>query len=258
MDGAHVTDTHVTDTDSGEAPPLARSHACVAPIYDRARVEHSRAALELVIRETGLASTATVVDLAAGTGKLTTLLAERFGDVIAIEPEEAMRAYIDGDARPGTAEAIPLPDESADAVFVADAFHWFDAPRALDELARVLRSAGWLVLVWNQWWATDPPLPAAAIALLDKPFQRRLRERAAGVDWRDAFPHAAFEPMHDAEVEDETVLSADALVDLLQTTSSIAALPGDQRDALAAELRALLQGEYRLPMRHTPYWMRRR
>lgn len=245
---------------SSDSSGLARSHARVAAVYERARVEHSCAALDLVIRETQLGNAAAVVDLAAGTGKLTRLLAKRFPNVVAIEPEDAMRAYIMGDARAGSAEAMPLGDASVDAVFVADAFHWFDAPAALAEIARVLRPGGWLVLVWNRWWQTDPPLPADAVALLDAPFRRfgRARDRAAGPDWRDAFPHAAFEPRHEATVEEETSLAVDALVDLFLTTSSLAALPNAERAELAAVLRRLPHGEYRLPMRHELYWMRRR
>lgn len=245
---------------SAELHQLARSHARVAAVYDRARVEHSRAALDLVICATQLGSGGTVVDLGAGTGNLTRLLAERFPSVIAIEPEAAMRAYIAGDARAGTAEKMPLDDSSIDAVFVADAFHWFDAPRALAEIARVLRSGGWLVLVWNQWWRTEPPLPAEAVALLDEPFTRyaRARQLSAGADWRSVFPHPSFEALDESAVEEDTMLAVDALVDLFLTTSSLAALSDADRAELAAKLRGLLRGEYRLPMRHELYWMRRR
>src|SRR5204863_4220876 len=92
--------------------------------------------------------------LAAGTGKLTGELATRFARVIAIEPLEEMRAELsrslpDVETLPGSAEDIPLPDASADAVLVAQAFHWFDGPRALSEIARVLRPGGVLALVFN-------------------------------------------------------------------------------------------------------------
>ena len=84
-----------------------------------------------------------MLDLGAGTGRLTRELARRFASVVAVEPDEEMRALIDvGTVVAGSAEAIPLEDGSVDCVFVGEAFHWFDAPRAIPELARVLVPRG--------------------------------------------------------------------------------------------------------------------
>ena len=93
----------------------------------------------------------TVLDLGAGTGKLTERLLELDLDVVAVEPLDAMRALIPPGARalPGTAESIPLPDASVDAVVVGQAFHWFDPSRALPEIARVLRPGGTVGMLWN-------------------------------------------------------------------------------------------------------------
>ena len=122
-----------------------------------------------------------MVDLAAGSGKLTRPLAALGCEVIAIEPVAEMRAAIGPTARAldGTAEAMPLPDDSADVVTVGQAFHWFDGPVALAEIERVLRPGGALALVWNRRpssrrpctprsarssipiAATRPPTPAA-------------------------------------------------------------------------------------------------
>jgi ubiquinone/menaquinone biosynthesis C-methylase UbiE len=95
-----------------------------------------------------------VVDLAAGTGKLTADLTRRFDPVIAIEPLAEMREHLArtaeaAEALDGTAVCMPVPDASADGVFVAQAFHWFNGLRALDEITRVLRSGGGLGLLWN-------------------------------------------------------------------------------------------------------------
>src|SRR3954469_25352344 len=93
----------------------------------------------------------TVLDLGAGTGKLTQRLLELGLDVFAVEPLDEMRALIPPPARslPGTAEDIPLPDASVDAIVVGQAFHWFDRERALPEMARVLRPGGTVGLLWN-------------------------------------------------------------------------------------------------------------
>lgn len=82
--------------------------------------------------------------------------------MVAIEPDDEMRALISGaDARAGTAEDIPLPDDSVDAVFCGEAFHWFDATVALEEIARVLKPRGGLALMWNHGWGFEPELPEA-------------------------------------------------------------------------------------------------
>lgn len=95
-----------------------------------------------------------VLDLGAGTGKLTTRLVERGLDVIAVDPIPEMLELLsnslpDTPALLGTAEEIPLADNSVDAVLVAQAWHWFDPERAVKEVSRVLRPGGRLGLVWN-------------------------------------------------------------------------------------------------------------
>ncbi len=101
-----------------------------------------------------MANDAAVLDLGAGTGKLTRVLARRYARVIAVEPLDGMRGILervvpDVEALAGSAEQIPLGDASVDAVFAAQAFHWFDHERAMPEIARVLRPGGVLALVWN-------------------------------------------------------------------------------------------------------------
>lgn len=95
-----------------------------------------------------------VLDLAAGTGKLTAGLLGLDLEVTAVEPDDAMRAVLAQQfphvsALPGTAERIPLPDASVDAVLVGQAFHWFDPVPALTEIARVLSPGGALAVLWN-------------------------------------------------------------------------------------------------------------
>ena len=117
-------------------PELAQSFGNVAELYDRVRPAYSQALLDRAQEVLELDPGARVLDLAAGTGRLTRELARRFGEVVAVEPDERMRA-VHGGALAGSAEAIPLGDGSVDAAFVGEAFHWFDPAAAIPELVRV-------------------------------------------------------------------------------------------------------------------------
>ena len=179
-----------------------------------------------------------MVDLAAGSGKLTRPLAALGCEVIAIEPVAEMRAAIGPTARAldGTAEAMPLPDDSADAVTVGQAFHWFDGPKALAEIERVLRPGGALALVWNRRPSESSALHAAISALIapyrgDAPAarQRRLarRLRRARADRAPSFDFTQR-------------LDADGLADRVGSTSFVAALDEASRAPLLARVRALV------------------
>ena len=236
---------------------LARSFGAAAAEYERVRPEWPPAAVERAAALLGLSRDAEVVDLAAGTGKLTRLLAARFERVVAVEPDERMRGLLEVESLAGTAERIPLPDASADAVFVGDAFHWFDARVALAEMARVLRPRGGLALLWNDWWETDPPIPAAASELLREPFERSGRSFQADVQaWRGAFDGSPFEPPREERLRGETTRSAEELATLFCSTSSIASLDPAERESLRGRLIDLLSGEYRLPVEVELVWTR--
>ena len=155
--------------------------------YERGRPDYPPEALAHLQRELDLRGGRTVVDLAAGSGKLTRQLASLECEVIAVEPVDEMRAAIGEGIRAldGTAEVIPLPDASADAVTVAQAFHWFDGPRALAEIARVLRPGGALALVWNRRPVESSPLHAA-ISDIIAPYRGDAPAHASG-EWREAF-----------------------------------------------------------------------
>jgi SAM-dependent methyltransferase len=135
-------------------PVRARSFGAVAAAYAEHRPGYPRAAVEWALQPVlGAPEPPRIVDLGAGTGKLTAALLE-FGPVTAVEPDEAMLGELRARfpaarARPGSAEAVPVDDSSADAVLVGQAWHWFDHDRALAEAARVLRPGGVLAVLWN-------------------------------------------------------------------------------------------------------------
>ncbi|MGH9112083.1 MAG: class I SAM-dependent methyltransferase [Acidimicrobiales bacterium] len=125
-----------------------------AEAYEAARPSYPAEAVAHIVGHGQIGPGRRVLDLAAGTGKLTRLLVPTGAEVEAVEPVAAMRGRLrallpDVEVHDGTAEAVPLGDQSIDAVTVAQAFHWFDALAALGELRRVLRPGGHLFLVWN-------------------------------------------------------------------------------------------------------------
>jgi SAM-dependent methyltransferase len=252
---------------------LAFSFGRIAVEYDDVRPEYAPEALARAEEVLGLSGGSTVIDLAAGSGKLTRALARRFDAVVAVEPNDEMRGVLaqrSADIRvlAGTAERMPLPDASADAVFVGDAFHWFDGPAAVDELARVLRPGGGVALLWNHWWSDgddrtsnslDPPLPAAAQELFDDVYVRsgRAAARAAMADPLLAFADERFEPLVDESFTRSEQLSRREVVDLFATVSSIASRPAPEREELKRTLLQLLEPSYRLRIITSLHWTRR-
>jgi len=140
---------------------LARSFDEAADVYARARPEYPAQALDWLLP----AGARRVLDLGAGTGKLTGLLVERGLEVTAVEPSDRMRAELQRvlgervQALPGRAEQIPLADGAVDVVLVAQAWHWVTPALAVPEVARVLAPGGRLGLVWNR---RDERVPWAA------------------------------------------------------------------------------------------------
>jgi len=227
----------------------ARGFSRSADAYDRARPDYPPAAVAWLAERLGLGPGRTVVDLAAGTGKLTRPLSATGAEVVAIEPVAEMRARI-GDAAArsldGTAEAIPLPDASADAVTVAQAFHWFDGPAALAEIHRVLRPDGALALVWNRRPLEDPV--HAAIERIIAPYRGDAPAHRSGA-WRAAFDATTlFGPLEERTFAHSRPHDADALADRVGSTSFVAALDdGPQADVITAVRALAAEGPVDMP-----------
>jgi SAM-dependent methyltransferase len=217
----------------------ATGFARAAGAYDRGRPEYPREAIEWLAHELDLRAGRVVVDLAAGTGKLTRPLAQLGCEVIAIEPVAEMRSAIPASIRAleGTAEAMPLPDDSADAVTVGQAFHWFDGQPALAEIERVLRPGGALALVWNRRPVERSALHAA-ISEIIAPYRDDAPAHASGA-WREAF---AGRELVEREFAFSQRLDADGLADRVGSTSFVAALEEGPRAEVLARVRALAAG----------------
>jgi len=213
--------------------------------YERARPGYPDAAVDWMVDRLHPGS-GLVVDLAAGTGKMTRALVSRGLNIVAVEPVEGMRAQL-GEALPGvrpldgTAEHIPLEDGSAAAVVVAQAFHWFRHDEALREIHRVLRAHGRLAIVWNvRDERTDW---VARVTKIIEPYEGtggvRIPRYKTG-EWRRAFETTTlFRLADETTVEHPQTMDAQGLVERVASTSFIAALPDDKRAAVEEEVRDL-------------------
>jgi SAM-dependent methyltransferase len=203
--------------------------AGVAAAYERARPTYPEEAVRWLAGE----EPRDVVDLGAGTGKLTRALVALGHRVTAVEPLDEMRAELEAAvpqvrAVAGTAEAIPLPDASADVVTCGQAFHWFDHERALPEIARVLRPGGRLALVWNTRDDDDPWMARLSAILGNET-----------VDEDDLAPVRASGLFGDVDFRRfrfEQTLDRDGLLDLVSSRSYCAKLPPEDREPILAEV----------------------
>ena len=219
--------------------PDSRSFEHVAALYERARPEYPLEAVQWIVEELDLRPGRTVLDLAAGTGKLTRQLVPSGADVIAVEPGEAMlaelrRAVPEVPALSGAAEQIPLGDDSVDAITVGQGFHWFRYEEALAEMHRILRPRGAVALIWNNRDQDDEL--QREITRLVEPFVPRGRAVAQNTSefLRDS---AVFGPIEERSFRFAQLLDAEGLVGRVMSISFVAAAPADAQAALESRLR---------------------
>jgi ubiquinone/menaquinone biosynthesis C-methylase UbiE len=247
-----------------EAPPDAFGNS--AREYEFGRPDWPADLIDRVAADLELGPASAVLDLGAGTGKLTRDLLPRFADVIAVEPDDAMRAVLEevvpeAQALAGSAESIPLADNSVDAVFTAEAFHWYANDETVGEIVRVLRPRGGLAIFWNvEFGDAEPPFGEDAERVLDVAFAKGGRP---GIDkvlsgfWREPLQKAPFGPLREAESERMVSRTRDQWLATMLSVSSIASLPDADRAELAAQLRELVPDvEYRWSIRTVAYWTR--
>jgi SAM-dependent methyltransferase len=240
-----------------------------AEVYEQARPSYPPDAVAWLVEHLRIGSGARVVDVAAGTGKLTRLLTPTGASVVGAEPVAGMRSGF-RTMCPGvplvasTAELLPFATATIDAITVAQAFHWFDADVALDELARVLRPGGRFGLIWNARDRSND-LVDQLWSIMDRIEKRAPWRRHE--EWSDsAVEHGAFTPLTEGTFHHEQLLTREQVVDRFRSVSHIAVMgPAEQERALD-EIRGVLdthplsvgQERVTIPYRVDAYWCERR
>jgi SAM-dependent methyltransferase len=224
--------------------PSATGFNAGADDYERGRPSYPPEAIAWLVEALKIGPNSTVVDLAAGTGKLTRQLELTGAEVIAVEPIAGMRHKLKAlspgvTVYDGTAEGMPLTEGSADAVTVGQAFHWFRGDEALMEVRRVLRRSGRLGLVWNRRDLTQP------IQLeLHEVINRYRGDTPAFMSgtWRQALEKTEFfTQLTAAQFPFQQVLDADGLVARVLSTSFIAKLSGTDRERVVNDVEEIAE-----------------
>lgn len=249
-------------------PAAATGFSAGADTYAKGRPDYPAALTGWLREALRLGPGRSVVDLGAGTGKFTGLLAATGATVTAIEPVDAMRARLAASlpgvtARAGSAEAMPLPDASLDALVCAQAFHWFSTPAALAEIRRVLRIGGRFGLIWN---VRDEAAPwVRELTAIMNAHEGDAPRYHTGA-WRSVFPAEGFGPLHEEAFSHGHRGSPEQVIlDRTLSVSFIAALPEVERARVADEVRSLIartpdlagRAEVTFPYRTHVYWCER-
>jgi SAM-dependent methyltransferase len=226
--------------------PLAERFSSVADAYERGRPDYPPAVVGALAAELGLERGAPVLDLAAGTGKLSRALLAGGLDLVAVEPHAAMRERLAAGVgaervREGVAEDIPLEDGSVDAVTVADGFHWFDQARALAEIRRVLRSGGGLAVL-----TTVPDWTGTSWAHEVGTMMQDLRPEHPffdGPPWQETVRATeGWTAPRDIRVTTSQPADPRRIVDYIASMSFVAAIPDGQREEWLGKVAELVEG----------------
>ncbi len=240
----------------------ASSFGAAAAAYAEHRPDYAPAAVRWALE---LAPGPRVLDLGAGTGKLTGTLVALGAEIVAVEPDPAMlaelrRALPAVRALPGGAEAIPLPDASVDAVLAGNALHWFDMAVAGPQIARVLAPGGILAGLWNVMddrvdWVAGLERTATSAAIGPRDTLGNWRAATAGLHLPDTGLVARFGSPEQAEFPHGQRRTADSLVATIATRAGVLVMPERERAATLGRIRAFLasrpettSGEFTLPM----------
>jgi SAM-dependent methyltransferase len=237
--------------------------------YRRGRPSYPDDAVEYLVEELTITPDRDILELGAGTGKFTELIALSGARVTAVEPVAAMREALELDCPTvtvldATAEDLPVPDGSADAVVAAQSFHWFDGDRALAEIHRVLRQGGTLGLIWNiRDEASDWSERLTAI------FDRLAGDGPRYRDglWREAFERTSlFGPLHHRVAYHVHHVTSEGFLDRVLSVSYVASASEEDRERVIAEVHELLEtdpelrdhDEIVMPYRTDVFWCTRR
>lgn len=228
-----------------ELHPLAQRFALVADVYERGRPDYPPAVIGATAAELGIGPGDRVLDLAAGTGKLTEALVAYGFDVLAVEPQESLREVLAGKVgatrvRDGVAEQIPLEDGSVAAVMIADAFHWFDRPRALGEVRRVLPLGGGLALLNTapDWSGASWAHELGTLVADSRPAHPNFDGRPWQAFVREADGFA--EPW-EVRVTTHSPADPERVLAHMASMSWIAGLPAPERNEVLARMRAIVE-----------------
>lgn len=233
--------------------------------YERGRPEYPQESIEFLVNNLQINKSSVVVDLGAGTGKFTKFLIPFSNHVLAVEPVGGMRKkfaslYPDIKILIGSAEKIPIDDHSVDAVVVAQAFHWFDGPKALQEIHRVLKPKGKLGLIWN---ARDESMKwVSQMTRIIDPHEGGA-PRYKSMNWKKAFDSTTlFSKLNLQHFKYIQIGDVETIVDRVGSISFISALSKDDQSRVLNQVRELVithpetknSSEIKLPYRTDVYW----
>jgi SAM-dependent methyltransferase len=214
------------------------SFETVAEQYERARPPYADDAVAWVAERLGIGPGVPVLDLAAGTGKLTRQLVALGASVIAVEPGDEMRGVLERvvpQARTlaGVAEELPLADDSVHAVTAGQAFHWFDPEAAFAEISRVVRPGGGFAFLWNAWDEEDPLLGP-----IDRLLDEIRPESVRGASWQEASPV----PLEHRRFVQRRPMTVEAIVEWAGSTSGFVNAARAEQERIVRDIRRLADG----------------